>query len=229
MREYPEHEPSAELLQARQVFEQYGATVRNMKIATGIGTVNGALAGSKLGIPGAIVGAALGALSGYWKSKAVRTRIYAQLDAMGLLAKPSIRLRNVTYLHNAKFTFQRYPYGEQTALVIIPILQKHYPHITDERLTELGQGAQVALMKFRREHPDIPIALAIEVILLLYGIARNALGEYDLITPPSPGQDYHPAPLPSPVHTPPPTPPPSVPNYWLYAGVIVGGVLLLRA
>ncbi len=232
----PEHEPSAEVLEARRIFEGYSATVQSMKVQTGIGAVSGALAGSKAGIPGVVIGAALGALRGFWKSKANRTRIYAQLDSMGLLKKPQVRYRGTWDLHNSKFVFVRLPYADQTALVILPILQRHYPDMTDVQLTARGQAAQRALIQFRREHTDIPLALAVEVVLLYFGIARNALGEYDLITPPLPGQHYPPPPgyipvIPGQEHAPPPEEEDEEgkPNYLLYAGLAVGGVLLLQA
>ncbi len=225
----PEHEPSAEVLEARRIFEGYGATIQSMKVQTGISAISGALAGSTAGIPGAVIGAAIGALAGYWKSKSVRTRVYAQLDAMGLLKKPRVRYRGTFELHNSKFVFLRLPYAEQTALIIVPILQRHYPDMTDVQLTQRGQAAQRALIQFMREHRDIPLALAVEVILLYFGIARDALGEYDLIRPPLPGEHYLPPPGYVAEHAPPAAAEDPKPNYLLYAGLAVGGVLLLQA
>lgn len=222
----PEHEPSAELLAARRIFESYGGSVQSMKVQTGIGAISGAYAGSKGGIPGAVIGAALGALTSYWKSKSSRMRVYAQLDAMGLLKKPQVRYRGTWELHNSKFLFLRLPYAEQTALVILPIMQRHYPAMTDAQLTARGQAAQRALIKFRQEHTDIPLALAVEVILLYSGIARNDLGEYDLIRQPLPGEHF-PPPGDFPVHALPPLE--ANPNYLLYVGLAVGGVLLFQA
>lgn len=227
----PESERIPDDLVARQLFERYAADVQSVKIGTGIGAVTGALAGSKAGIPGVVIGAALGALAGYWQGKANRTRVYAELDAAGLLESPRIRRRDVWSLHNARFVFVRLPYAELTALVIVPVLQKHYPGMTDAELTAIGRNSQSALLRFRRENPDIPIGLAAETILAYHGIIRNAAGVYDLLMPPTPGEHYQPPP---PGHTPTIPPPPQdipgayatkQPNYWLYAAIITGVVI----
>lgn len=232
-RVFPEHEMSAESLEARRVFEMYGTSIQSAKVQTGIGVVTGALAGSKAGLPGVVIGAAVGAVAGYWKSKAARTRVYAQLDAMGLLKRPRIRYRTTWALHNKKFVFTRLPYAEQTALIIVPILQTHYPAMTDSELTRIGQASQRALITFRKENKDIPLALAVEVILAYYGIGRNAAGEYDLVIAPTPGTHYAPPPIQAPTLPPPPHDTPeddrtAQPNYWLYAAGAVGLILLAR-
>lgn len=228
-RQLPERDPKE--VTARKMFEAYGGTVQSMKAAAGMGAVSGALVGAKAGIPGAIIGAALGALSGFWKGKAYRTRAYAQLDALGLLRKPRFRYRSVTYLRNQEFVFMRYPYAEQTALVIVPILQGHYPHMTVQELTKVGQASQVALIKFRQQNSDVPLALAAETILAYYGILRNAAGVYDLAYKPEPGAHYHPPPehIPSIPSEPPPIADSKRTSYlWIAAGVVAAFLIYRR-
>ena len=223
-----------EELSARQVFESYGADIQSMRIKTGMAAVTGALAGSKAGIPGIVIGAALGALAAYWKGKAYRTRVYAELDAMGLLRKPRIKYRGSTYLRNQDFVFLRYPYAETTALVIVPILQKHYPDLTVQELTEIGQNAQRALIKFRQANQDVPLSLAAEVILAYYGVMRNAQGVYDLAYEPEPDSHYQPPPpghIPSIPTKPTPKPahdPGTSQVYWWIAAAMIGAALILR-
>lgn len=228
----PKSEPLAGDLSARRIFESYGADLQSMKVQTGIGAVTGALAGGKMGVPGVVIGSALGALAGYWKGKTYRNKIYAQLDAAGVLEGPRIARRSVLNLRNAQFVFLRYPYAELTALVIVPLLQKYYPYMTVSDLTVIGQNAQRTLLHFRRENPDAPIALAADVILAYYGIMKNAAGVYDLVAPPTAGQHYVPPP---PGHIPTlPKPPGDTdgreeadePNYWLYAAIVAGAVIL---
>lgn len=239
-RTIPEAERDPENVRARQLFEEYGVDVQSMKIKASIGAVTGALAGgSKAGIPGAVIGAAIGALTSYWKSKAYRNQVYAQLDAMGLLRRPRVRYRGATALRNAKFVFVRLPFAEQTALIIVPLLQKYYPNMTDAQLTNAGQNSQRALILFRQSYPDVPLALAAEAVLAYYGITRNAAGQYDLFAKPSPGQSY--LQPPRPVITPsadevpevPDLPPPITPppegerkRPWMIY-LVIGGIVLL--
>lgn len=231
MRELPERDPKE--VTARQIFESYGADVQSMKVQAGIGAVQGALVGSKAGIPGAFIGAVLGALAGFWKGKAYRERVYAQLDALGLLRKPRIRDRGVLAMKNQDFVFMRYPYAEQTALIIVPILQKHY-QLTVQELTKIGQASQVALIRFRKQNSDVPLALAAEAILAYYGIIRNAQGVYDLAYKPGYGEHYQPPPPLQHMPIIPSQPPPTDGegairrNYLLIAGAIVAAVLILR-
>lgn len=194
MRDFPTRDPEAVAQDsaARQIFESYGADMQTWKIKTGIGAISGALTGLKAGPIGAFVGAALGALAGYWKGKAYRQQVYAQLDEMGLLKRPRFMRRDVLSLARQKFTFMRYPYGEQTALVILPILQKYYPDMTDAELTTAGTNVQKSLLYYRREHKDIPIALAAEAVLAYYGVLRNEWGEYDLLPEARAGEVYQP-------------------------------------
>ncbi len=213
---------------ARQTFEQYGADMQTMKINTGISAVSGGVAGfMKAGPPGLVIGAALGALSGYWKGKAYRSKVYAQLDALGLFSRPTFRYRDVTTLYGREFTFLRYPYGEQTARIIVPVLKQHYPDMTTMKLTEIGTAAQKSLLQYRRTYPDLPIALAAETILAYFGVVRKDGGEYDLFQPPTNGQHYQPPPKRLPViDQPDPNEPPAAEasagdSYlWIGAGIL---------
>ena len=205
---------------ARQIFESYGADLQSLKIKAGIGAVTGALTGLKAGPAGVFVGAALGALAVYWKGKAYRMQVYAQLDALGLLRRPTHRYRDVTALARRKFAFLRYPYGEQTALIILPLLQKYYPDMTDAELTEIGTNVQKALLQFRRQNQDIPIALAAEGVLAFFGVVRNAAGEYDLIAEARAVEHYQP-----PAISPPPPGAKKKPSKLIY--YIISAIILL--
>lgn len=195
MRDFPTRDPSDAATEraditARNIFESYGGTVQSIKIQAGIGAISGSLTGLKAGPVGAFVGAALGALAGYWRGKAYREQAYAQLDAMGLLERPRFMRRDVVSMLGKKFTFMRYPYGEQTALVILPLLQKYFPEMTDADLNTIGTNTQRTLRRFRADHPDIPLALAAEAVLAYYGVLRNAVGEYYMIPEARTGDDY---------------------------------------
>ncbi len=222
-------------LAARQRFEQYGADMQSAKINTGISAVSGGVSGfMAAGPPGLVIGAALGALTGYWKSKAYRKKVYAQLDALGLLSRPTVRYRSVATLYGREFTFLRYPYGEQTARIIVPVLKNHYPDMTTMELTQIGTAAQKTMQQYRRAHPDLPISLAAETILAYFGVVRKDGGEYDLFQPPTNGQPYQPPPKRIPVidQPDPNAPPPSaaeagVSYLWIGAGILAA-LLLYR-
>lgn len=235
MRDFPTRDPREAREQAditaRNIFESYGGTVQSIKIQTGIGAISGSLTGLKAGPVGAFVGAALGALAGYWRGKAYREQAYAQLDAMGLLERPRFMRRDTISMLEQKFTFMRYPYGEQTALVILPLLQKHFPEMTDAELTEIGTNTQRTLRKFRADHPDIPLALAAEAVLAYYGVIRDLAGEYYLDPEARTGEDYISPPVRlslSPALSPPISPPvdrKKKPSYLIY--YVVGAIILI--
>lgn len=167
---------------ALQKFESYRAGLKMQKIGVGIGAITGALAGSKGGIPGIAVGAVLGTLSGFWRYKAYREQAYALMKSAGLIRKRQLYRRDVWSIRLQTFAFLRLPYAELTAWRIVPILQAHYPDMTDRQLQQIGADSQRALIKFRRENPDIPIELAADAILAWHGILRDAAGNYDLVT-----------------------------------------------
>ncbi len=213
---------------ARAQFEMYRAGKQSSTVQTGIAVVGGAYTGFTAGgPPGAVIGAALSALASYWKSKAKRQVVYAQMDAVGLLRKPRVRYRSAEYSYNTRFVFVRYPYAEQTATIIVPILQKYYPTMSDSQLHKAGTTAQLALIELRKQHKDIPLSLAAEAVLAFNGIARNAAGEYDLITQPTPGVHYTPPPVIHYGNEPPHTPPPTSTPYMLYVLIGLGVAVVI--
>ena len=213
--------------EARRAFELLTSGQQSVKVQSGIGCIGGMLAGAKAGPVGIVVGGLLGTLAGFWKSKSYRAGVYAQLDAMGLVRKRPQRYRDIWTAYNSEFVFARLPYAELTARVIVPLLQKSYPEMTNPELYDIGHASQRALIAFRADNPDVPISLAAETVLAYYGIIRNAAGEYDLFRPAVHGQPYQPPPgelptMPRPLHA--PADKKEKPNYMLYAAI--GAVVL---
>lgn len=241
MRDIPAAERDPQVLETRNVFETYATDLQGKKISIAISGVTTALAGAQAGgIPGAAIGFVVGTLTSFWRRKAYRQQVYAQMDAAGLLKRPRTARRGVLALRNEKYVFVRYPYAEQTALVIIPILEEHYPDLSEAEKTNIGQNAQKALILFRREYPDVPLSVAAEAVLAYYGIIRNASGVYDVFQRPTPGQGYEqpptpaitrPAPMPEDELPPPLSPPPeekkkTSPIYYVVIGILV--LLILK-
>ena len=218
---------------ARRAFEQYTGGAQSSKVQIAMGAIGGAIAGIKGGPPGIFIGALLGTLGGFWRSKSYRLQVYAQLDAMGLIRKRRTRYRGVWTGRNSQFVFTRYPYADLTALVIVPLLQEHYPNLSVAELTRTGQDSQRALIKFRQENPDMPISLAAEIILAYYGIIRNQSGVFALAVEPATGEQYQTPPAQGPtLPTPDDRPTEDAtgkPNYLLYAGIgIIAALIIAR-
>lgn len=236
MRVLPTVERSEEDIRARQVFEQYSSIIQASKISVAISAVSGAIAGgTKAGPIGAAAGAVLGALVGYWKRKTYRIQAYVGMKSQGLLQKRRIGRRDLWSLQTAKFAFVRLPYAELTALVIVPILQRHYPDMNEAELVDVGHRTQRTLITFRKQYLDIPIELAAEAILAFYGIIREPGQDYDLAWMPTPGEPYQPPPegqIPMITTTREPIPADkdaksAASNYWIYLALIVAVLIVV--
>lgn len=168
--------------QARAAFEAFSDGKRNKKIGIAISAASWAYTGFKVGGPiGAGVGAALGVLAGYWGLKSYRARVYAELDAAGLVRKPRVRIRSIlTYREVDLPMFWRYPHGEIVGDAVIEVMTQQYPNMSQEEINTEAYAVVKTFDQFRRNNPDVPIEIAAEVILLLNGIRRNAqTGDYE--------------------------------------------------
>ena len=231
MRDLPITERDDSAIQAR--FEQLAPGIQASDISVAISAASWAAAGAKVAGPyGAAAGAVVGALIGFWNKKAYREQAYAQMKAEGLLQTRSLSKRGVLDLHLNTYSFARLPYSNLTALVIVPILKKNHPDMSEEDLRAAGRGTQRSLIAFRKEYPDIPIELAAEVVLAYYGIIREPGQDYALASKPKPGEPYKPPPIRPPSVSPPVSPPISPPpekkkKNPIFLYIVVGVIVIL--
>jgi hypothetical protein len=235
MRELPEHELDPAELEARRIFESYTSGAQSAKFNMAAGAISGVLAGYKAGPPGIFLGALIGTLGGFWRSKAYRERAYIELERLGVIKARRYRYRSVWDMHNAEYVFVRLPYAELTAWKIVPLIEAAYPQMAKSEIADVGRASQRTLIEFRKANPDIPISMGADLVLAYYGVMRDADGEYSLQT--LPGHVYIP---PSAYHIPiipPTTTEPNghngasekeEPNYMLYALAFIAVLFIMR-
>lgn len=166
----------------RAQFEALSEGMRSKKIGIGVNAASGAYTGFTIGGPvGAAVGGALGVLIGYWGMKSYRARVYAELEAAGLIKKRRTMSRSTLYrLISGEPGFLRFPYSETVGYAVIDVLTKHNPEMSEQEINAEAYAVAKTFHEFRRNLPDIPLEIAAEVILTLNGIRRNPdTGEYE--------------------------------------------------
>lgn len=166
----------------RAQFEALSDGMRNKKIGIAVNAASGAYTGFSIGGPiGAGIGAALGGLIGWWGMKTYRARVYAELEAAGLIKKRRTSGRSTLYrMISDEPGFLRFPHSETVGYAVIEVLEKYKPHMSQEEINREAYAVAKTFHEFRRELPDIPIEIGAEVILMLNGIRRNPdTGEYE--------------------------------------------------
>lgn len=168
--------------QRRATFEALSDGMRNKKIGIAVNAATFAYTGFTIGGPiGAGVGAALGTLIGLWGLKSYRTRVYAELEAAGMVSRPRFRSRSVwdRYISDTPGFF-RYPHSEVVGDAVIEILTRQYPGMSQDDVNAAAYRVVKTFDTFRRNNPDVPVEIVAEVILLLNGIRRNPqTGNYE--------------------------------------------------
>ena len=171
--------------QIREKFEALSEGIRNKKIGIAVNAASFAYTGFTIGGPiGAGVGAALGTLIGLWGMKGYRQRVYAELEAAGMISRRRTRHRSIWERYVSEEPgFLRYPGGEAVGYAVIEVLTSQFPGMSQEKLNAEAYAAVKTFARFRRSNPDVPIEIAAEVILLMNGIRRNAqTGNYEAFT-----------------------------------------------
>ncbi|KKN15018.1 hypothetical protein LCGC14_0990200 [marine sediment metagenome] len=171
--------------QARAQFEALSEGIRNKKIGIAVNAASFAYTGFTVGGPiGAGVGAALGTLIGLWGMKSYRERVYAELEAAGMISRPRTRYRSIWDRYISEEPgFLRYPGGEAVGYAVIEVLTDQYPTMSEQEISAEAYAIVKVFHQFRRSNPDVPIEIAAEVILLMNGIRRNPqTGNYEPFT-----------------------------------------------
>jgi len=213
----------------RAQFEALSDGMRNKKIGIAVNAASGAYTGFSIGGPiGAGIGAALGGLIGYWSMKSYRARVYAELEAAGLIRKRRTSSRSTLYrMISDEPGFLRFPYSETVGYAVIAVLEKYKPGMSKEEINREAYAVAKTFHEFRRSLPDIPIEIAAETILMLNGIRRSPeTGEYEpfeLVFP-----EDEPVVEPEPI-TKPGGQIDTETLAWLLAGVVVLAVILQRS
>lgn len=166
----------------RAQFEALSEGMRNKKIGIAVNAASGAYTGFSIGGPiGAAVGGALGTLIGYWGMKSYRARVYAELEAAGLVRKRRTDNRSTLYrMISGEPGFLRFPYSETVGYAVIDVLTEYNPGMSEQEINSEAYAVAKTFHEFRRNLPDIPLEIAAETILMLNGIRRNPeTGEYE--------------------------------------------------
>lgn len=168
--------------ETRAQFEALSDGARNKKIGIAISAASWAYTGFTVGGPiGAAVGGALGVLTGLWGLKSYRARVYAELEAAGMVSRPRTRSRSVMDRHISDTpSIREFPHSRAVSYAVVEVLSEKYPRMSDEDINAETYAIVKTFDEFRRNNPDVPIEVCAEVILLLNGIRRNVeTGDYE--------------------------------------------------